>query len=294
MPGLLRGRRAPGTRRSPTAPPSPSSARASARDICCSAAWRSSESSAPSRVFSGAQIAMNASTSSQIRRCSGAGSRSSSSGASRANGPPIMLERQLQHRVRAAPRDLLDHRLDQRPRERRRRGSRPASRAAPRPTGRRAAARTRRFWGRARERVLLPQARVDNLSRLDRSIRASCRKSSISSAGSVSIFVEPRAPSATETLATVAMSGASTTLTKSNSPSVAHWCSTLQPSSSTSLFTCAQALRVRLEGLDALLRQRREEDEDRHRGVSFGRVGGSLPWLPGRDTAARRRGRAAG
>ena len=59
-------------------------------DICCSATCRSSESSAPSRVFSGDQIAMNASTSSQIRRCSGAASRSSSSGASRANGPPII------------------------------------------------------------------------------------------------------------------------------------------------------------------------------------------------------------
>src|SRR6185312_9252527 len=63
------------------------------------------------------------------------------------------------------------------------------------------------------------------------------RNSSISSAGSVSMWVEPRALSETDTLATAAMSGASTTLTKSNSPSVAHWCRTRQPSSSTSLFT---------------------------------------------------------
>src|SRR5581483_3631645 len=64
------------------------------------------------------------------------------------------------------------------------------------------------------------------------------RKSSISSAGRVSMRVEPRAPSATDTRATAAMSGASTTFTKSNSPSVAHWCRTRQPSSSTSWFTC--------------------------------------------------------
>src|SRR5436853_7809828 len=49
--------------------------------------------------------------------------------------------------------------------------------------------------------------------------------------------VDPRAPRATETLATVSMSGASTTLTKSNAPSVAHWWSTFAPSSSTSWFT---------------------------------------------------------
>src|SRR5437016_4638619 len=50
--------------------------------------------------------------------------------------------------------------------------------------------------------------------------------------------VDPRAPRATEILAIVAVSGASTTLTKSNAPSVAHWWSTLAPSSSTSWFTC--------------------------------------------------------
>src|SRR5512132_363505 len=57
------------------------------------------------------------------------------------------------------------------------------------------------------------------------------------SAVSVCSFARPRAPSATETLAIVAASGASTTLTKSNGPSVAHWCRTRAPSSSTSLLT---------------------------------------------------------
>src|SRR6478609_2007390 len=60
----------------------------------------------------------------------------------------------------------------------------------------------------------------------------------MSRAGRVEIFVEPRALRAIETLATVAMSGASTMFTKSNSPRVAHWCSTLQPNSSTSALTC--------------------------------------------------------
>ncbi len=54
---------------------------------------------------------------------------------------------------------------------------------------------------------------------------------------SVRIFVLPRAPRETETRAIVAESGASTTLTKSYSPKVAHWCTTLAPSSSMSLFT---------------------------------------------------------
>src|SRR3954471_1181424 len=57
------------------------------------------------------------------------------------------------------------------------------------------------------------------------------------SAVSVRIFVLPRAPSATDTRAIVAESGASTTFTKSYSPSVAHWWMTLAPSSSTSLLT---------------------------------------------------------
>src|SRR5689334_12227013 len=63
------------------------------------------------------------------------------------------------------------------------------------------------------------------------------RNSSIVSAVSVRIFVLPRAPRATDTRAIVAESGASTTLTKSYSPSVAHWWTTFAPSSSTSLFT---------------------------------------------------------
>ena len=57
------------------------------------------------------------------------------------------------------------------------------------------------------------------------------------SAVSVCSCALPRAPSATETRAIVAASGASTTLTKSNGPSVAHWWTTFAPSSSTSLLT---------------------------------------------------------
>jgi len=59
----------------------------------------------------------------------------------------------------------------------------------------------------------------------------------MSSAVSVWSFALPRAPRAIDTRAIVAASGASTTFTKSNGPSVAHWCKTLAPSSSTSLFT---------------------------------------------------------
>ena len=55
-------------------------------------------------------------------------------------------------------------------------------------------------------------------------------------------FALPRAPSASETFATVAASGASTMFTKSYSPSVAHWCSTCAPSSSTSRFTSRNRL----------------------------------------------------
>ena len=63
------------------------------------------------------------------------------------------------------------------------------------------------------------------------------RKSSIDIAVTVWIRALPRAPSATETFAIVFSSGASTTFTKSNGPSVAHWCSTFAPSSSTSRLT---------------------------------------------------------
>src|SRR5829696_5134776 len=58
--------------------------RASSATLC------SSDRSDPSTVDSGAQIVMNASASSQIRRCSGAASRRYSSGATRSNGPPIV------------------------------------------------------------------------------------------------------------------------------------------------------------------------------------------------------------
>src|SRR6266508_3170834 len=50
-------------------------------------------------------------------------------------------------------------------------------------------------------------------------------------------FALPRAPSATETFAIVAASGASTILRKSYAPIIDHWCSTFAPSSSTSRFT---------------------------------------------------------
>jgi G6PDH family F420-dependent oxidoreductase len=61
--------------------------------------------------------------------------------------------------------------------------------------------------------------------------------SSTGISGSDSSFALPRAPRATETRATVTSSGASTMLTKSYSPSAAHWWSTFAPISSTSRFT---------------------------------------------------------
>src|SRR4051812_42178959 len=63
------------------------------------------------------------------------------------------------------------------------------------------------------------------------------RNSSTENAVSVCSFALPREPSATETRAIVSASGASTTFTKSNGPSVAHWWTTFAPSSSTSRFT---------------------------------------------------------
>ena len=51
--------------------------------------------------------------------------------------------------------------------------------------------------------------------------------SSAGMAAIVSFVVVPREPSSIETLAIVVWSGASTTLTKSYSPSVAHWSRTL-------------------------------------------------------------------
>src|SRR4051794_20086183 len=56
-------------------------------------------------------------------------------------------------------------------------------------------------------------------------------------AAMVSFDVVPREPSSTDTFAIVRSSGASTTLTKSYSPSVAHWFRTFTPSCSTSRFT---------------------------------------------------------
>ena len=61
------------------------------------------------------------------------------------------------------------------------------------------------------------------------------------------------------------MSGASTTLTKSNSPSVAHWCSTLRAELLDVAVHLSQPLRVRLQRLHALLREPREQDVDGHR-----------------------------
>jgi len=54
---------------------------------------------------------------------------------------------------------------------------------------------------------------------------------------SVCSLALPRAPSATDTRAIVSASGASTMFTKSYGPSVAHWCTTFAPSSSTSRLT---------------------------------------------------------
>ena len=114
------------------------------------------------------------------------------------------------------------------------------------------------------------------------------RKSSTSSAGSVSMRVEPRAPSATDTFATVAMSGASTTLTKSNSPERRPLVEHLAPELGDVLVHLAEALRIRLEGLYALLRQRRQEDEERHPARTL------LHARPGRRREAHHRRRAAG
>ena len=107
------------------------------------------------------------------------------------------------------------------------------------PPRRAARARPRRGRRRAR-RGDDPARRPQPLSRRTAPQASVPRNSSISSAGNVSIRVEPRDPSATETLAMVATSGASTMLTKSNSPSVAHWWSTRAPSSSMSLLTCSR------------------------------------------------------
>src|SRR3954452_23545836 len=73
-------------------------------------------------------------------------------------------------------------------------------------------------------------------------------KSSMGMAGSVSNFAVPREPSSSETRAIVFSSGASTTLMKSNWPSVAHCALTVAPSCSiswlTSLMRCGLFLTV--------------------------------------------------
>ena len=69
---------------------------------------------------------------------------------------------------------------------------------------------------------------------------------------------ELRAPARAELdgdFAIVRSSGASTTLTKSYSPSDAHWCRTRAPSSSTSWFTSRSRRGVRVERLHTLLRE---------------------------------------
>ena len=63
------------------------------------------------------------------------------------------------------------------------------------------------------------------------------RKSSTEISGRDSSFALPRAPNATDTLAIVTSSGASTMLTKSYEPSDAHWWRTFAPISSTSRLT---------------------------------------------------------
>src|SRR6185437_7292581 len=55
-----------------------------------------------------------------------------------------------------------------------------------------------------------------------------------------------------------------------------------------------EPLRIRLEGLHALLRQGRQEDVDRHRAAPWLVVAASLPGPPGRRTASPRPGTAAG
>src|SRR5439155_20844918 len=89
----------------------------------------------------------------------------------------------------------------------------------------------------ANDRVLAPAGAYDQNPHRDLSGYSALVNSSAGIAAIVSLVVVPREPSSTETLAMVFSSGASTTLTKSYSPSVAHWLSTLTPSCSTSLLT---------------------------------------------------------
>src|SRR6476619_1768883 len=200
----------------------------------CRATFRSSERSEPSREFSGDQIAMNASASSQSRCCSGAATRSTSSGASRANGPPISskLICSSGYARRRAICSMTASISGRASGVARTWTCQPGCTPTDRSTSKRAYSSSRGSRTRPSCNAPLSRRQPPFECLPYSSVR---RNSSISSAGSVSIFVEPRAPRATEILATVAMSGASTTFTKSNSPRVAHWCSTRQPSSSTSL-----------------------------------------------------------
>ena len=97
-----------------------------------------------------------------------------------------------------------------------------------------------------------------------RDYSSAASSSSIVSAGSVSIFVEPRAPSATLTRAIVWMSGASTTFTKSHSPSVGPLVEDLGAELLDVLVHLAEPVGVRLERLDALRAQPGKKDEGRH------------------------------
>src|SRR6185437_8295838 len=135
------------------------------------------------------------------------------------------LPRQLPERVRAAARDLLRDRFDQWARERRRPDEDfPPGLNADRPLDEQTGVLVDAWVAHDLTlyfpaRVLTTRSIGQFLPVQEDSVR---RNASISSAGSVSIRVDPRAPRATDTFAIVSMSGASTTLTKSNSPSVAH------------------------------------------------------------------------
>ena len=95
-------------------------------------------------------------------------------------------------------------------------------------------------------------------------------KSSIGNAGSVSYIAVPRELSSIDTRAIVMSSGASTTLMKSQRPSVAHCALTFGAQLLDLAVDLLDALRVVLHRLDALGRQRGEHEIRRH-GGSIGR-----------------------
>ena len=141
--------------------------------------------------------------------------------------------------------------------------------------------RLRRALQRPDDRVLAPSGADDEDAHLERAM-----KSSIGIATSVSYFDVPREPSSSDTRAIVLSSGASTTLMKSNCPSVAHCAFTLAPSCSTSLLTSRMRCGIVLDRLDALGGERREHDVGRHRASWLRPVGQSRPVL---SHSARRR-----